>query len=231
MAIIETEDYIIILNLKCGHSSMLSLSDIRIKNNLQLLDNYNSTKKILFLYRNIYKRITSYFVNIISKTINICDLTRTCYYKFLNYDNNKIYIDNLLENKQYIELFNIFINNLYIKYKILDKNIYSLNKVTIDNHILPQNYIYKKFKMKNKYTNLIEFINIDINNEMKKVEEYLKRKIPKINKTSESDINEIYNFILLNIKNNNKIKNMIDYIYQDDITFFSKHNIIINNLD
>ena len=201
--IVENNNCIIATNPKCGWSSLVNL-----KNNKYINLQYNfDNKKIFLIYRNIITRNISLFLSWIYKQ----DKNNIINYIIAKIRHNKELLNNFKlykKNKNIIELYKIFIDVLP---KILHKN----------SHINYQNIKLNKILNLVKDKSNITFI--DIEKDLTILEKEIDQKFP--HKYKSEDKNKI---ILNNFLNNNKdYKNKLLEIYQKDILYFKKYDIIV----
>jgi len=196
--IVKINNYTIVTNFKCMFSSL----------NLLSIEEYNPIikKNVIFLYRNIFKKLISCFLH-----WSVCYIDKDDK-KWLNdilsnlkcFDFNQF--SKLIKNNKLIDGFKLFLDNL--------KFIYNKNP-----HLHPQIKIIKD----NKIKNISKFINIDNYNELCTFENLVNQKTTKIVSSCKINSSKLLDFI----NNNIYYKKLIKEIYIDDINYFKKFNINI----
>lgn len=212
--ILRFGENIIITNYKCMFSSLNNLKICEL--NPKDKENY----KKIFLWRNPIDRTISCFLNWFISHPQKKKIFTELNHLIILKKRKKIYI------KELNWLPNILINSRDFnleKYKILLKNneIIELFKLYLD--ILPKikdrnGHLHSQIKIiENNNFTIDKFINIDIPNEIKELENIINQEIPVRNASKKENKLLIKNFL----KENPKYNKIIYEIYKDDYLFFS----------
>lgn len=197
--VFRTEKFIIITHLKCGFSTLTKipmLKKIKIdENTIDILEK----PKTIFLYRNIYLRNISCFCQFfISGGISFSNIS----YLITNNVNDKI--NYYLKQSEYIEAYKIFLNAI--------KNT---NITQVDGHLSHQTDMISAYNINIDYF-------IDIDKDMDTLFDLLNINPIHENSSANKNINRLlYEFILYD----NEYKSILDKLYQQDITYFTVHNL------
>lgn len=197
--LIKINNFIILCNFKCGYSSLSAVKKKVIEPKIKKND------KIVFVYRNIFNRNISVFLN-------------WCYRK------NKINESWLLANMQEIldtELFCKFMklkdSNLIEAYKIFLDNLHFINFKNA--HLVEQCKIVSKYNVKK----INYFINIDDQSNVQMLSDLISTKLECYNKSDDDTKTLLTNFL----ESHERYRNIIKQRYKNDISYFKKFKIDI----
>ena len=197
--VFRTEKFIIITHLKCGFSTLTKIPMLtKIKIDENTIDILEKTKNI-FLYRNIYLRNISCFCQFfISGGISFSNIS----YLITNHVHDKI--NYYLKQSEYIEAYKIFLNAI--------KNT---NITQVDGHLSHQTDMISAYNINIDYF-------IDMDKDMDTLFVLLNINPIHENASANKNINRLlYEFILYD----NEYKSILDKLYQQDITYFTVHNL------
>ena len=196
-------NYLIITNYKCGFSSLSHIEEaLPIKNYKES----KQLKNIIFIYRDIYLRNISVFLN-------------WCIRR-LNFDS---WLNNILKEKLGKKKFKKFKklikkNNIIKAYKIFLKKLKEFKQK--NQHLHSQIIIFDKFRLADR--NPI-FINLDNKNDVIKMENIIDRKIPIYNESSNNDKEILFKF--LKSRRGFWYRKILDRLYYDDIALFKANSL------
>ena len=200
--IIKINNFIILCNFKCGYSSFSAIKDKIIEPKVKKSD------KIIFVYRNLFNRNISVFLNWCYRKNKIDDS-----WLLVNMQEklNSVQFDNFmkLKNSNLVEAYKIFLNNLHL---INFKNA----------HLAEQCKIVNKLNSKKKIS---YFINIDDQNNVQMLSDLISTKLECYNKSDDNTKKILISFL----DNNEVYKNVIKNRYKNDIIYFNNFNIDICN--